>query len=196
MYARMAHAQLLVLVVKGGAKLQCGGKRLGDKGYFIEPTILSDVTKDMQIAKEEIFGPVMLIMKFKTIKEVASCINNPIYDCDGVLCTRNLAIAQPVTSPRHGDKGYFIVPTILSGVTKDMHIAKEEIFGPVMIIMKYETIEEVVSCINYPIYDGIVVVLTTNHETANKFDIAVHNLNSAIMSCSTLCDAHYTDSGF
>ena len=46
-----------------GAKLQWGGKRHGDQGYFIEPTILSDVTEDMQIAKE-IFGPVMIITKY------------------------------------------------------------------------------------------------------------------------------------
>ncbi|XP_020614743.1 aldehyde dehydrogenase 9-like, partial [Orbicella faveolata] len=42
---------------KEGAKLQCGGERHGDKGYFIQPTVFSDVKDDMRIAKEEIFGP-------------------------------------------------------------------------------------------------------------------------------------------
>jgi len=37
-----------------GAKLLCGGKRLGDKGYFVEPTVFADVTGDMRIAKEEV----------------------------------------------------------------------------------------------------------------------------------------------
>lgn len=41
-----------------GAKLLCGGKRLGDKGFFIEPTVLVDCTDDMTIIKEEVFGPV------------------------------------------------------------------------------------------------------------------------------------------
>ncbi len=48
----------------------CGGKAKGDKGFFIEPTVFADVKDDMQIAKEEIFGPVQQIIKFKTIEEV------------------------------------------------------------------------------------------------------------------------------
>ncbi|CAA0818433.1 Aldehyde dehydrogenase family 2 member C4 [Striga hermonthica] len=51
---------------KEGATLLTGGKPLDRKGYYIEPTIFTDVTDDMSIAKEEIFGPVMSIMKFKT----------------------------------------------------------------------------------------------------------------------------------
>lgn len=50
---------------KEGATLLTGGKRPNRKGYFIEPTVFADVTDDMTIAKEEIFGPVMQIMKFK-----------------------------------------------------------------------------------------------------------------------------------
>lgn len=46
-----------------------GGKRHGDKGYYIEPTIFTDVKDEMTIAKEEIFGPVMSILKFKTVDE-------------------------------------------------------------------------------------------------------------------------------
>lgn len=43
-----------------------GGKRVGTKGYFIEPTLFADVTDNMKIAKEEIFGPVMSILKYDT----------------------------------------------------------------------------------------------------------------------------------
>jgi acyl-CoA reductase-like NAD-dependent aldehyde dehydrogenase len=43
-----------------GAKLQCGGARIGTKGYFIEPVVFSDVTDEMTIAQEEIFGPVQV----------------------------------------------------------------------------------------------------------------------------------------
>ena len=44
---------------KEGAKLQCGGERVGDKGYFIKPTVFSDVTDDMKIAKEEVGSSIM-----------------------------------------------------------------------------------------------------------------------------------------
>ncbi|XP_058765876.1 aldehyde dehydrogenase family 2 member C4-like [Vicia villosa] len=50
---------------KEGATLLTGGKAVGSKGYYIEPTIFSDVKEDMLIAKDEIFGPVMALMKFK-----------------------------------------------------------------------------------------------------------------------------------
>ena len=48
-----------------GATVETGGNRKGDKGYFIEPTIFSNVTEDMKIMQEEIFGPVCAISKFK-----------------------------------------------------------------------------------------------------------------------------------
>lgn len=47
-----------------------GGARHGNKGYFVQPTVFADVKDDMKIAKEEIFGPVMSILKFKTVDEV------------------------------------------------------------------------------------------------------------------------------
>jgi len=50
-----------------GAKLEIGGERHGDKGYFIQPTIFSNVTPDMRIMKEEIFGPVVVLAKFKVL---------------------------------------------------------------------------------------------------------------------------------
>ena len=48
----------------------CGGRRINRNGFFIETTIFKDVEDHMKIAKEEIFGPVMCIFKFKTIDEV------------------------------------------------------------------------------------------------------------------------------
>ena len=64
---------------KEGATLLCGGNRVGDKGYFIEPTIFGDVKDDMTIAKEEIFGPVLCILKYKTIDEVIDRANDSKY---------------------------------------------------------------------------------------------------------------------
>ena len=59
---------------KDGAKLECGGKiKDGTNGYFLEPTVFSNVTDDMVIAKDEIFGPVQCILKWNTIEEVCLC---------------------------------------------------------------------------------------------------------------------------
>jgi aldehyde dehydrogenase (NAD+) len=75
---------------KEGAKLHTGGKRSGKKGFFVEPTVFSDVTDDMVIAKEEIFGPVMSIMKFKGIDEVIQRANNSDYGLGAGLVTHNI----------------------------------------------------------------------------------------------------------
>src|SRR5450432_1563218 len=61
------------------AKLLAGGNRVGDKGYFIEPTVFTDVQDTMKIAREEIFGPVMTILKFKDMSEVVERANKPMY---------------------------------------------------------------------------------------------------------------------
>lgn len=75
---------------KEGAKLQCGGKRFGDVGFFIEPTVFSDVTDDMKIAQEEIFGPVQSIFKFKTIEEVIERANNTTYGLAAAVITNDI----------------------------------------------------------------------------------------------------------
>lgn len=58
-----------------GAKLLAGGKRHGTKGFFVEPTVFADVTDNMRIAKEEIFGPVMSILKYDCINDVVDRAN-------------------------------------------------------------------------------------------------------------------------
>ncbi|KAK9293670.1 hypothetical protein QLX08_011446 [Tetragonisca angustula] len=62
-----------------GAMLETGGERQGSVGYFIKPTVFSNVTDNMRIAKEEIFGPVQSILKFETIDEVIERANNTNY---------------------------------------------------------------------------------------------------------------------
>ena len=74
---------------KEGAKMLCGGKRYGDRGYFIEPTVFADVTDEMTIAKEEIFGPVMSILKFKTIEEVIERANKCNYGLGAGIVTKS-----------------------------------------------------------------------------------------------------------
>jgi acyl-CoA reductase-like NAD-dependent aldehyde dehydrogenase len=73
-----------------GARLEIGGKRIGNKGYFVEPTVFSNVTDDMRIAKDEIFGPVQSIIKFKTLEEVIERANNTNYGLAAGCITKNI----------------------------------------------------------------------------------------------------------
>lgn len=73
-----------------GAKLECGGDRVGDKGFFIEPTVFSEVEDGMRIAKEEIFGPVMQIFRFKTMEEVIRRANDSEYGLAASVFTSDL----------------------------------------------------------------------------------------------------------
>ncbi|KAK1282799.1 Aldehyde dehydrogenase family 2 member C4 [Acorus calamus] len=85
---------------KDGATLLTGGKALGDKGYYIEPTIFTDVKfvqEDMRIAQDEIFGPVMSLMKFKTIEEAIEKANNTRYGLAAGVVTKDIDIANRVS---------------------------------------------------------------------------------------------------
>src|SRR5438552_14134917 len=79
---------------KEGAKLLCGGNRVGSKGYFIEPTVFDNVTDEMKIAKEEIFGPVMNILKFKDADEVIRRGNQTQYGSAAAVGTRDATKAH------------------------------------------------------------------------------------------------------
>jgi retinal dehydrogenase len=75
---------------KEGAKLMCGGGRVGDKGYFVQPTVFGDVKDNMRIAREEIFGPVQQIIKFKTMDEVIPRANDTNYGLAAAVFTRDI----------------------------------------------------------------------------------------------------------
>ena len=81
-----------------GAKVEIGGNRKGDKGYFIEPTIFSNVTEDMKIMQEEIFGPVCSISKFKDKEEAIKVGNKTTYGLAAAVHTRNLNTAIEVSN--------------------------------------------------------------------------------------------------
>jgi len=76
-----------------GATVALGGGRNGDKGYNVQPTIFTDVKDDMKIAKEEIFGPVMQVFKFKTLQEAVDRANNTCYGLAAGICTRDIGTA-------------------------------------------------------------------------------------------------------
>uniref|UniRef100_A0A8B9LPX8 Aldehyde dehydrogenase 1 family, member A3 n=1 Tax=Astyanax mexicanus TaxID=7994 RepID=A0A8B9LPX8_ASTMX len=93
--------KILDLVESGkreGAKLECGGHTLQDKGLFIQPTIFSDVKDHMRLAKEEIFGPVQCIMKFKSQEEVIERANSTHYGLAAAVFTRSVDRAMSVSS--------------------------------------------------------------------------------------------------
>ncbi|KAF5934721.1 hypothetical protein HYC85_025850 [Camellia sinensis] len=80
-----------------GAILLTGGKPWGEKGYYIEPTIFTDVKDNMLIARDEIFGPVMSLMKFKTIDEAITRANATRYGLAAGILTNNLNVANTVS---------------------------------------------------------------------------------------------------
>jgi len=83
-----------------GADLLVGGKPVGDDGLFIEPTVFANVQDEMKIAREEIFGPVMSIIRFRSLDEVIERANNTTYGLAAAVWTRDigktLAIANNV----------------------------------------------------------------------------------------------------
>uniref|UniRef100_A0A672FCR0 Aldehyde dehydrogenase domain-containing protein n=1 Tax=Salarias fasciatus TaxID=181472 RepID=A0A672FCR0_SALFA len=90
--------ELIQSGISEGATLECGGKAFGQKGFFVEPTIFSNVRDDMRIAREEIFGPVQQIMKFKTIEEVIERANNTDYGLASAVFTKDINKAITVST--------------------------------------------------------------------------------------------------
>jgi len=84
--------------VKEGASLKAGGARHGTKGFFVQPTVFSDVTDDMKICREEIFGPVQVIQKFKTVDEAIERANKNVYGLAAGVFTNNLDHATYISN--------------------------------------------------------------------------------------------------
>jgi aldehyde dehydrogenase (NAD+) len=77
-----------------GAKCVTGGKRVGDKGYFVEPTLFANVTDDMRIAREEIFGPVLSVLKFKSVDEIIKRSNDTNFGLAAAVWTKDVSKAH------------------------------------------------------------------------------------------------------
>jgi aldehyde dehydrogenase (NAD+) len=75
---------------KEGATLLTGGQRFGTKGFFVEPTVFDNVKDDMAIARDEIFGPVVSVLPFKSEDEVIERANNTTYGLAAAIWTKNL----------------------------------------------------------------------------------------------------------
>lgn len=101
--------KVLSLIESGkqeGAKLECGGKRIGEQGYFVEPTVFSNVTDEMRIAREEIFGPVQQLLKFSNTDEVIKRANNTSYGLGAGVFTKDLETAYYVSARLNAGQVY------------------------------------------------------------------------------------------
>ena len=101
-----------------GATVACGGDYYTengcDKGSFIQPTLITNVTNDMRVAQEEIFGPVAVVIKFKTEAEVIQMANDSSYGLGGAVWTQNLnralRVAQSIETGRVWVNTYNQIP--------------------------------------------------------------------------------------
>lgn len=84
-----------------GATCALGGKRHGNEGFFIEPTVFTDVKHDMKIAQEEIFGPVVAVVKFTDEADIVRQANDSVYGLAAAVFSRDISRALSVAHKLH-----------------------------------------------------------------------------------------------
>jgi phenylacetaldehyde dehydrogenase len=80
--------------ISQGAKALVGGQKKGDKGYFVEPTVLVNTTEDMKVVREEIFGPVVAAMPFSDPEEIIPRANDNVYGLAAGVWTNDIGKAH------------------------------------------------------------------------------------------------------
>ncbi len=81
-----------------GAKAATGGKRHGEKGYFVEPTVLVNTNPKMKVVREEIFGPVVTVMPFSDVDDLVAQANNTPYGLAAAVWTRDIKKAHRIAA--------------------------------------------------------------------------------------------------
>ncbi len=101
--SKRQYERILGYIEKGkkeGARCAVGGKAATgpglEKGFYIEPTIFADVKNDMTIAREEIFGPVLCVLKYKNVQEAVELANQSSYGLGGAVWSKDLPKAMDV----------------------------------------------------------------------------------------------------
>ena len=114
-----------------GARLVCGGKRAAHlpRGYYVEPTIFADVTNDMRIAQEEIFGPVLAVIAYEDDDDAVRIANDSIYGLSGAVIgspARALAMARRIRAGTLNVNGAnFFAPDSPFGGYKQSGVGRE-----------------------------------------------------------------------
>ena len=96
-----------------GAKVVLGGSRTGDRGMYVEPTVVTGVTRDMPIASEEVFGPVLAILTFEGVDEAIELANSTLYGLSASVWSSDFSTCM--TASRRIKAGTVWINTFLEG---------------------------------------------------------------------------------
>jgi aldehyde dehydrogenase (NAD+) len=117
--------------IKGGATLACGGGRPAglEKGFYVEPTVFTDVTSDMKIAQEEIFGPVVSVITYSDEEDAIRKANDSAYGLNGAIYSadpeRAYRVARRIRSGGLTINGNIVDPTMPFGGVKESGQGRE-----------------------------------------------------------------------